>query len=187
MQSSRFLLLACAATAILVPQLSRGQSPAPGHRPPPAADPALIEKARDAMRQKMSEIEGRPAAPATQPIARPAAPAAPAAMPSAQPGGSYTPYSPEANAQNDAAIEQARNAAEKERAAAEKIAVRDSQKAQQTLDANSQGTYAPLPVPPNGVASSKAQQLQQLLNDYKADRLSPAQYHEQRAKILAEP
>jgi hypothetical protein len=47
---------------------------------------------------------------------------------------------------------------------------------------------APAPAPiPTGVSSSKEQQLADLLQLYKSDKITPAEYHEQRAKILAEP
>lgn len=49
------------------------------------------------------------------------------------------------------------------------------------------GTLAPLPPPPPAVSATKQQRLQQLLQQYMADQLTPEQYHEQRAKILAEP
>jgi hypothetical protein len=37
------------------------------------------------------------------------------------------------------------------------------------------------------VATTKDEKLAELLRKYKADELSPREYHEQRAKILAEP
>ena len=42
----------------------------------------------------------------------------------------------------------------------------------------------PVPLPITGV---KQQRLTQLLEAYKKDQLTPAQYHQERAKILAEP
>ena len=45
----------------------------------------------------------------------------------------------------------------------------------------------PLPAPPSPVSASKEQQLQTLLQQYTSDQISPEQYHQQRAKILAEP
>jgi hypothetical protein len=41
--------------------------------------------------------------------------------------------------------------------------------------------------PPSGVSPDKEQRLYQLLQDYKADKLTPFEYHTQRAKILSEP
>lgn len=45
----------------------------------------------------------------------------------------------------------------------------------------------PLPTPPPAVSSSKEMQLQQLLQRYMDDQITPEQYHDQRAKILAQP
>ena len=41
--------------------------------------------------------------------------------------------------------------------------------------------------PATGLSSTKEQKLNELLNQYRADQITPQQYHEQRAKILAEP
>lgn len=49
------------------------------------------------------------------------------------------------------------------------------------------GAYNPLPTPPPQLSGSKEQRLGQLLQQYKSDQITPAQYHEQRAKIMAEP
>jgi hypothetical protein len=45
----------------------------------------------------------------------------------------------------------------------------------------------PLQGPATGLSSAKEQKLNELLNQYRADQITPQQYHEQRAKILAEP
>jgi hypothetical protein len=45
----------------------------------------------------------------------------------------------------------------------------------------------PIVAPALPINASKAQKLDWLLGLYKADQLSPQQYHEQRAIILAEP
>jgi hypothetical protein len=41
--------------------------------------------------------------------------------------------------------------------------------------------------PPTGLSAAKEQRLYELLQDYKADKLSPDEYHTERAKILAAP
>jgi hypothetical protein len=41
--------------------------------------------------------------------------------------------------------------------------------------------------PATGLSAAKEQKLNELLNQYRADQITPQQYHEQRAKILAEP
>ena len=45
----------------------------------------------------------------------------------------------------------------------------------------------PLPAPPSPLSVSKEQRLQELLQLYRADKITPEEYHVQRAKILAEP
>jgi hypothetical protein len=48
-------------------------------------------------------------------------------------------------------------------------------------------TPEPMVAPPLPIALSKSEKLNWLLNLYKTDQVSPQQYHEQRAAILAEP
>ncbi|HXT13155.1 MAG TPA: hypothetical protein VN873_16475 [Candidatus Angelobacter sp.] len=48
-------------------------------------------------------------------------------------------------------------------------------------------TLPALSGPPSPLSPAKQQKLDALLEKYKADQISPEQYHEQRAKILAEP
>jgi hypothetical protein len=45
----------------------------------------------------------------------------------------------------------------------------------------------PMTTPPLPISGSKEEQLQALLEKYKADQITPEQYHQQRAAILAEP
>lgn len=45
----------------------------------------------------------------------------------------------------------------------------------------------PLQGPPSPLSASKQNRLEELLQLYKADQITPQQYHEQRAKILSEP
>jgi hypothetical protein len=47
--------------------------------------------------------------------------------------------------------------------------------------------YPPLQAPAPTVSADKEQRLQELLAKYRADQITPEAYHEQRAKILAEP
>jgi hypothetical protein len=48
-------------------------------------------------------------------------------------------------------------------------------------------TFAPLPTAPSALSGSKEARLSELLNKYRADAISPEEYHKERAKILAEP
>jgi len=41
--------------------------------------------------------------------------------------------------------------------------------------------------PPSPIPAEKQKRLQDLLRKYQADEITPQQYHEERAKILAEP
>lgn len=45
----------------------------------------------------------------------------------------------------------------------------------------------PLAAPATGLSAAKQQKLDQLLQLYRSDQITPQEYHEQRAKILAEP
>ena len=47
--------------------------------------------------------------------------------------------------------------------------------------------FEPLTGPPLPISDAKQQKLKDLLRLYQADQLTPEQYHQQRAKILAEP
>jgi hypothetical protein len=47
--------------------------------------------------------------------------------------------------------------------------------------------FKPLEPPPLPISLEKQKQLADLLSQYKADQISPEQYHAQRAKILAAP
>ena len=47
--------------------------------------------------------------------------------------------------------------------------------------------FQPIAGPPLNISSAKQQRLAELLRRYQADEITPGQYHEQRAKILAEP
>ncbi len=47
--------------------------------------------------------------------------------------------------------------------------------------------FEPLAPPALPISNEKQQRLAELLKKYKADQISPVQYHEQRAKILSEP
>lgn len=52
---------------------------------------------------------------------------------------------------------------------------------------NSAVVFRPIEAPALPISMSKAAQLQALLAKYKADQITPEQYHKQRAAILAQP
>ena len=47
--------------------------------------------------------------------------------------------------------------------------------------------FQPMQGPALNISSEKQQRLNDLLRRYQADEITPAQYHQERAKILAEP
>jgi hypothetical protein len=116
---------------------------------PPPVDSEAIAKAREALRQKMNELD-------MQPVAA----VAPAPVPAIQPkpvaaGGAATPPVLEPT--------------------------KPTKRSQILL------SFPPLQGPPPAVAADKEQRLQELLRKYRADQITPEDYHQQRAKILAEP
>lgn len=48
-------------------------------------------------------------------------------------------------------------------------------------------TVLTMPAPPTGLSATKQEKLDHLLQLYRADQITPEEYHDQRAKILAEP
>jgi len=130
--------------------------------PPSAVDDEATARAREALRQKMRELAGEPKA-----------------EPYAQPG--FTPVPTD-----DAATARAREALR------QKMAGLDAQRSAKTAPANrvfSEPTpeYKPIPAAPLPLSGSKEARLAALLVQYKADQITPEQYHQERAKILAEP
>jgi hypothetical protein len=57
----------------------------------------------------------------------------------------------------------------------------------QSLKQRPAPSLPPLAGPPTGLSAAKQQKLDQLLQLYRADQITPQEYHDQRAKILAEP
>ncbi len=190
----------------------------------PQTSQANIEKAREALRQKMNELEQQPAP------AQPATSQAPATVPpatvTATPSeGAYFQPVPQTSG---ADVEKAREAlhqklnelapaqpavatpanqqpeqpiitktkaketikpAAQAKPVVEKASASEKtvEKPKPTAKSKLSQAWQPLPAPPTGLSPEKEQQLKLLLDDYKADRLTPEQYHEARAKILAAP
>jgi hypothetical protein len=143
-------------------------SPAPTS---PAAAPAPLgvddeatARAREAMRQKMNELNAqqRPApAPATPASPPPEIVAAPVAQPQTPPIVAPAPapvYAPPAPAGGS-----------------------------KRGGFGPRPEFHPIPAPASPISGSKESRLADLLRQYKADEITPEQYHKQRVKILAEP
>jgi hypothetical protein len=143
---------------------------------PTPSDPADIEKAREAMRQKMQQMPGgtttaRSAAPvpAGQPVAATSQPAR------VEPG--------------DAAAAEQQIVDAHSRKQAEQAARTQASRRQKPPKPSSTPVpaFSPLEGPALPISADKQQRLSDLLQKYQTDQISPEQYHQQRAKILAEP
>ena len=155
------------ATAAVVHEAPKSASaPEPQYMPfPPATNPQSEEKLQEALRRKEMEMDARKAAPAAAAVK--AAPSSTSAK--------AKPVQP-SNAEAQAAKEKA----------AQKAAA-DEAKAKQKGKVAAGPALEPLPAPPTGLSGSKEQRLDQLLQQYRADKISPEEYHAQRSKIMAEP
>ena len=155
------------------PVLSSPPASAVFSSPPPgsaqtSADSEAIAKARATLRQKLAELNA-PAAPATampvaaKPVSKSQSSAAPAkaktadTAASAKPAAEQTPVKPEA-----------------------------APKPSPPKVMSARG-LPPIGSPAPTISPAKQQQLQELLQLYQADKISPQDYHDRRAKILAEP
>jgi hypothetical protein len=177
---------------------------------PPPVDSEAIAKAREALRQKMNELEIQPtiATPGQPaPVVAPSTPApasvvqplpvatqrAPALAPAAQ---SATPTLVAPAPASEESIAKARVALDRElkqldalppvaaggaNAPPALVPAKPTKKSQILL------SFPPLLSPPSAVPAAKEQRLQELLRKYRADQVTPEEYHQQRAKILAEP
>jgi hypothetical protein len=158
MQISRSFLVACGAAYCLALL-------------PLCATDADVEwsRLREALRQKMNQLDAQPAPAVPQTaVVAPSVQKAPA--PVAQPAPASTP----------APAAQATTTAGQSPAPAPQPPTKPKAiKGQQSLP--------PLQNAPPAVSADKEQRLQELLSKYKADQISPEEYHQQRAKILAEP
>jgi len=188
---------AAAAAAVATPSAVNSPPTTPPNMPdlPPASDPEAIAKAREALRQKMNELQGGQPAPGAQPPAPPAAPAPavpPAAPATASAVAVQPPSTPDLTAPPEAdpaAIAKAREAMRLKMqtmgsepvAASETVSMRPRKVSQNGMN------FPPMSAPPTGISAAKEQRLQQLLQQYRADLVSPEQYQAYRAKILAEP
>jgi hypothetical protein len=161
--------------------------PAPSYISTPSNDDAMNQKLEEAVRQKMQQTPPEPTAPAvvTQKPARPMKPA-PAPAQTGTPTWGPAP-APSATA-NYAPLP-------KSNPNAVRPTLPDQPTSPPTLTpmmGNNQYVAPTMALPTltgpsTGLSAAKEQKLNELLNQYRADQITPQQYHEQRAKILAEP
>lgn len=189
-----------------------GQSPSEKN-----SDPDLLEQARQATRARLTELQShkQTAIPAGQeaPVIQPANPPAAANMTTTDAVTTHVKAAAPTAAELRAAkareaaeqkAEQAKIAKTKAQAAADakarvaaKNATKPAEPAKPAKPAkkakpepakvDAPVTLAPLEGPASSLPASKDQALRTLLDQYKAEKISAEEYHQQRSKILAEP
>ena len=149
--------------------------------------PALSEDAaaREALRRAMEQ-------PATAPAVAPIAPIAPPVDASASAKNAAAQAKAAAKAREDAARQAQKEAdaagvAEKKASANAEKKRRDEEKRLSKIKTSAPSTLPALPTVDSKLPVSKTQRLAELLEKYRRDEITPADYHGQRAKILAEP
>jgi hypothetical protein len=154
-----------------------------------AQDNPAQAAARQALEQKMRELDANPAAiapaPAAVVAATPAAPAAVASVPAVEVAAVST----------DAALSDNTVAMKPVNKKSQPVSKKKSPKTAEAKFAPANPpAVAATPVVGEPVAAatlpavlSKAEKLQKLLAQYKADQITPEEYHTQRAAIVAEP
>lgn len=193
MQTSKISLLICAAAICVSPLFVR------------AEDAEVQAKLRAALRERMAELSAQKQSnttptPAEMPIK--------AAQP-VKPEVVQKPVEPVEPAKPAVVVEQpkapAKPVVEKPamtevkpvnagRAAAEKEAMKQAAEKEKAKEAKAKAKSAakdsvvpPVVSPDLPISADKQMRLNALTEQYKADKLTPQEYHEQRAKILAEP
>ena len=180
----------------------------------PAPPPAVSQPApaMSAPPVRPAAPQGEKPAMATPPVvSQPPATSAPPAQPAAPQAKKPTMTPPAASAPvysgNPTAPSGENEATEKERLALQ-MKMKESQAQPASTNATSQpwtnsynppvqtqhvtptppvSTLPPLTGPPSSLSAAKQQKLDQLLQLYRADQITPQEYHAQRAKILSEP
>ena len=140
-------------------------------------DPESIAKAREALRKKMKELETQPPAPAAAPAPAPVLALAPTPAPEPAPAPASAPTPAPAPAVAKPKPQQ--TATKPEAKPTTPKVSKSPAKGTKSMPA----IEGPLP----GFSAEKQQRLAELLRAYKADEITPEQYHLQRAKIVNEP
>jgi hypothetical protein len=133
-------------------------------KPEPAAKPVA----------KTSTVTSEP-----KPVFHPVPGADQASATQTQPAATKPPPTPRTKAE-DAAKVQAQKKSKETTMPSEEKQVKQSSTGKGTV-------FTPIKAPPLPISADKQSRLADLLRKYQADQLTPEQYHQQRAKILAEP
>jgi hypothetical protein len=184
MQTPKFSLLICALTVCGGLALHAQDTPAQA-------------AARQALEQKMKELDANPPAASVVSPAEPAAPAAAASAPvapSVDSGVVMKPVNKKAKPADTVRASQKSDSKAAAKAQAEKAATKTSQMTAKPVKtpapvvvSGKKPDLNPTPAPALPIPLTKQEKLQSLLQKYKADQISPEEYHQQRASILAEP
>jgi len=191
------------APKVSEPVMAPPAAPARSFTLPQGASPDLIEQARQATRARMAELQGnRKTAipvgretPEPQPTAPPVNETAPSTNVVA-PATTVTPTvttkvkssGPTAAEIREAkAREAAERKAERARIEADAKAAKAAKQVKKAVVAEPPVLLTPLVAPASSLPPAKEQALQALTEQYKADKITAEEYHDQRAKILAEP
>jgi hypothetical protein len=164
----------------------------------PAADPDKVAQAREQMRQRLNAAVGQenpeavspPQPPVTAPVEQPN-PVPPSqrkpvpTVPSTQPANPVVtaPNSENLSAQAPPSAKPKPTKPRKQPEVANKPAATHPQAIQPATPRD----YQPLQAPPAPITASQKQRLDELLGRYRADQITPEQYHQERVKILAQP
>ena len=163
-----------AAAAAAPPAQAQTAAPAPA--PPPAAAPAPVPAPEPA-------LAPAPAA-AVAPAA--AAAAAQASTPAETTSAVPTPLDDQAIAKAREAMRQKMQQTEPAPLTAESEKLPAAPRPQPHTKADKMASFPALHGPPTGLSADKEQRLQTLLQKYKADEITPEQYHAERAKIIGD-
>ena len=150
-----------------------------------AADTDAQAKAREELRKKMAELDAQEKG---LPAPTPTTPPAPVKVSPDQPT-----YAPVLQTADDEATARARAATRQKIAELEaqqsagKPAPADAGPAKGQVASEPKPEFKSVAAPPLPISGSKEARLAELLRRYKADEITPDEYHRQRAKTLAEP
>jgi len=139
----------------------------PAAAPVVTAPQPLDSEAQAAARAALLQAMGQPVTAAPAPVTAPVATPAPTVVPAPVVVVAPAPTTPAVPA-------------------AKPVAISPAKPSGATMLGKEAG-FTPIVAPPLPISATKEQQLDALLAHYKADQISPEEYHKQRAAILAEP
>jgi hypothetical protein len=183
------------ATPASAPEISQPATPAAVTSPVvaaptmamPTTDNVSSDKLSQALHQKMTETASEPA---VMPPVKPAPPVAMKAPPVQWNNTVTKPTAPPAPATPPVAVSAPTYAPIPETSNVARPELPMTPTPEPVAGQNQVTPFVNLPAlsgPPSSLSAAKQQKLDALLQQYRMDQLTPQQYHEQRAKVLAEP